>query len=408
MSNRKPRQPQYRRQRRPGSQPDTAYTTLSGQRIALGRYDSPESHREFARVVHEWEQRGRMREVKAVELTITQLCARYWLHIADSHRAKPENAKPMIRAIGELYGDTPARQFGPKRLKALQASMAERIGRNHKTWSRSYVNKMIRAVRSMFRWAVSEELIEATVLDALCTVEGLRARDRRARETAPRNAPPAAHVDAIKRFVARQVWAMVQLQRLTGARPGELVIMRPVDLDMSSDIWLYRPATHKMAHAGRDRVITIGPRGQDVIRPFLATRPLHSYMFSPKEAEAERRIVRRAARKSKVQPSQLDRSRPGACRLNDHYTTCTYARAITRGIKDAFRPEGMSANQFAKWKPGEHWTPHQLRHGRATEVREALGEEAAQVTLGHARIDTTRLYGERNLAKAIEVARKLG
>ena len=34
------------------------------------------------------------------------------------------------------------------------------------------------------------------------------------------------HIDAIKPFVSRQVWALVQLQLLTGARAGELVGMR--------------------------------------------------------------------------------------------------------------------------------------------------------------------------------------
>ena len=31
---------------------------------------------------------------------------------------------------------------------------------------------------------------------------------------------------------------MVQLQLLTGMRPGEAVIMRPVDLEMAGDVWL--------------------------------------------------------------------------------------------------------------------------------------------------------------------------
>ena len=38
---------------------------------------------------------------------------------------------------------------------------------------------------------------------------------------------------------------MVQLQILTGARPGEVVITRPVDLDTTGKVWLYRPKTHK-------------------------------------------------------------------------------------------------------------------------------------------------------------------
>ena len=38
-------------------------------------------------------------------------------------------------------------------------------------------------------------------------------------------------MEAIRPHVARQVWAMIQVQRLTGMRPGEVTIMRTCDLD---------------------------------------------------------------------------------------------------------------------------------------------------------------------------------
>ena len=47
---------------------------------------------------------------------------------------------------------------------------------------------------------------------------------------------PEADVEAIQPFVARQVWAMVQLQRLTGMRPGEVCRMRMCDLDISGAV----------------------------------------------------------------------------------------------------------------------------------------------------------------------------
>jgi integrase len=55
---------------------------------------------------------------------------------------------------------------------------------------------------------------------------------------------PLAHVEAVKRHVAPQVRAVIDLQLLTGARGGELLIMRPVDIDTTGKVWLYRPATH--------------------------------------------------------------------------------------------------------------------------------------------------------------------
>ena len=51
-----------------------------------------------------------------------------------------------------------------------------------------------------------------------------------------------------------------------------------------------------------------------------------------------------------------------------------------------------------------HWHPNQLRHSRATELRNKYGLEAAQVVLGHARADVTQIYAEKNLAIAVRIA----
>jgi integrase len=54
------------------------------------------------------------------------------------------------------------------------------------------------------------------------------------------------------------------------------------------------------------------------------------------------------------------------------------------------------------------WAANQLRHSAATEIRKRFGLEAAQVALGHAAADVTRVYGERDAEKGREVARKIG
>lgn len=55
-----------------------------------------------------------------------------------------------------------------------------------------------------------------------------------------------------------------------------------------------------------------------------------------------------------------------------------------------------------------HWHPHQLRHNRATEVRRKYGIEAAQVSLGHSKADTTQIYAERDMEQARQIAREMG
>jgi len=100
---------------------------------------------------------------------------------------------------------------------------------------------------------------------------------------------PEAHIDAVQPFVSRQVWALIRLQLLTGARAGELVKLRPLDLDTSGErVWTATLDHHKTAHQGRDRIIYFGPQAQAVIGELLTGRPLDAYLFSPIEAPHER------------------------------------------------------------------------------------------------------------------------
>ena len=52
-------------------------------------------------------------------------------------------------------------------------------------------------------------------------------------------------------------------------RPGEVMAVRTGDLDMTGEIWAYKPCLHKTARYGRDRVIYLGPQAQQVVLPFL-------------------------------------------------------------------------------------------------------------------------------------------
>ena len=76
-----------------------------------------------------------------------------------------------------------------------------------------------------------------------------------------------------------------------------------------------------------------------------------------------------------------------------------------------FRPKKRTDEQKAElraWHKAHEWHPNQIRHTVATEVRAKFGLEAAQVLLGHSRADVTQTYAERDMAKAPEVARKIG
>jgi integrase len=209
---------------------------------------------------------------------------------------------------------------------------------------------------------------------------------------------------------------MVELQLLSGMRPGEVVVMRALDIDMTGKVWLYRPGSdrgphgeHKTAWRGHDRIIAIGPRAQEVIKPFLKT-DLRAYLFSPAESMEALWAEQRSKRKTKVQPSQENRRKrkkkrkPGA-----RYTVASYGRAVAAACRKA----DAVAHQKDPTIPADqviipHWHPNQLRHAKATEIRREAGLDAARVVLGHRSPRVTEVYAEIDAHKAAEVMARLG
>jgi site-specific recombinase XerC len=64
--------------------------------------------------------------------------------------------------------------------------------------------------------------------------------------------------------------------------------------------------------------------------------------------------------------------------------------------------------ELDEWQSQNRWSPNQLRHTAATEIRRQFGLEAAQVTLGHSNANVTQIYAERDLSKAAEIMRQVG
>ena len=92
---------------------------------------------------------------------------------------------------------------------------------------RTSINIHMGRIRRMFKWAVGEELIPPERFEALRAVTGLRYGRTSARETKPVGPAPSQAVEAVIPFVPPQIAAMIQLQRLTGMRPGMIGILIP-------------------------------------------------------------------------------------------------------------------------------------------------------------------------------------
>ena len=56
--------------------------------------------------------------------------------------------------------------------------------------------------------------------------------------------------------------------------------------------------------------------------------------------------------------------------------------------------------------PLPRWTPNMLRHSTATEIRKRFDLEAVQSILGHASMNTSEVYAEKNMALAREIAKR--
>jgi integrase len=196
---------------------------------------------------------------------------------------------------------------------------------------------------------------------------------------------------------------MVQLQLLTGARPGEICNLRACDIDMSGKVWLHKPRYHKTAHRGHERTIPIGPRGQEIVRRRLKPNT-QVPLFSPQDTLHEKWERDRRERKTKIYPFEQKRKKGRPRRIeSDKYSPVAYAIAVRRAIIKANK---QRAEQ--ELSPIPHWHPHQLRHTKATEIRREAGLDAARAVLGHRSPQVTEVYAEIDEQKAIAVAAKLG
>lgn len=383
-----------------------ARVRIRGRDIYLGPYGSDESRRRYGEVIAGSPaavSRDPMRPTPAPDdpgPSVAVICLAFWRH-AQRHylkRGKPTSElaayDSVISILSDLFGSLPAVQFGPSCLKTCRSRMIE-LG-----WVRTSANRGAGRIRHIFRHAVEEELIPPTTWEALKAVSPLLAGRTEAPEADPVRPVSDATIEATLPHLPDIVADMVRVQRLTGMRPGEVTRMLWEEIDTSGSVWLYRPGDHKLVHHNIDRVIAIGPAAQVIL---LRRRMLVGPVF------------------------------PGD---DGAYTTAAYRRAITRGCEVAFgMPEHLRLlhapppmrrptrakrqaveidqkpelrRRAAKWRREHCWSPNQLRHQFATELRKTAGLDAVAAALGHSQLTTTQVYAELGIEKAVAVAAQIG
>lgn len=398
-----------------------AYVRINSRVIYLGKYDTPESHSRDDVIIDDWRV---SHDADQHTLTVDELALRYLRHARRHYRkngletSEVSSITAALRVVVQTTGRDRARDFGPLKLQSVRDEMVA-LG-----WKRRSINAQIGRVRRMFQWAVSQELIPVETLSALRTVSGLREGRSEAAESRPVLPVSDVAIEAVRSHVSRQVWAMIQLQRVTGMRPGEVTSIRGSNIKMIGPLWEYVPESHKTQHHGRERVILLGPQAQEIIRPFLKAE-MTAFLFSPAEARSEFDAHRRANRRSPMTPSQKARkpkAKP-ARKPGDRYTVRSYCTAVRKGCEKALEMLSELRNVSTKlpvtereqlqakareWREKFTWHPNQLRHTAATAIRRTFGIEAAQVVLGHASLNVTEVYAEKNRKLAERVMRKLG
>jgi integrase len=409
--------PAYRRHSQTGRAVVSIYRQ-DGSRtevILPGKYGSDQSKQEYERLLCQLRANGGKLPSDAArkDFTVAELVLKYMEH-ASTYYVDPVSKEPTteqsaireaVRPLVRMYGDSLIGEFDSLLLESVQTAMAtdatlteeerqKKTKRNRPIGlARTTINRHIDRIKRIMRWGCVKKIVPPHNLVNIEAVQGLRQGRSIARETEIVKPVDPEIVEQTLPFMAPVPADMVRLMLLSGCRVGELCQLRGCELDRSGTEWVFAPDRHKTAHRGLIRNIVFGPQAMLILRKYLKADP-GAYLFSPAEQDRIIKEQKRAARKSRVQPSQLDRSRPNPKhKPGECYDPQGVNRAIRRGCEKA----GVAP-----------WHTHQLRHSAALNILREFGPEAARSALGHRTLNMTLHYAGIDLAKAKEVAKRIG
>lgn len=401
-----------------------AVVRLNGKDHYCGTFGTKEANEAYKGLISKW-LHSRKNETEWVEaapqasfyaLTINELILRYMNFAKNYYQNSPGEIDKVILALKPLkegYGKLPVREFGPKKLQELRLKMTyprirtktikDENGRFIKrnveyVLSQRTINQRTAIIIRVFSWANAEEIIppEFPIGASLKQVKPIK--NARMGVTPPKTIRPASIEDfnAVIKHMSRQTCSIVELMLLTGMRSNDACIMRPMDIDQTSDVWVYLPVKFKRSGmtGQTQRKIYLGPKCQQILKPFLENRLSTSFMFSPKEAMEEIRANQRSQRNPKVQTGQSQRqNKPPERQPGQKYTSASLYRAVRNAARKAGNLE---------------ITPNMVRHLAGTNVRDKFGIENALKIMGHKNVNTTEIYAQYNSTKSMEIMREIG
>lgn len=334
-----------------------AMVKIAGRSHYLGVFGTDRSRERYRQLLAEWVAAGCPNpwHLRAPgSMVVSALTDAYLEHARGYYRRRDGSTTRTDRSVAcamryvvNLFGSLPAKDFSIASLRACRAAMiANGV-------SRVVTNAYVRWIRRAFRFGVTEGLVPAPVWHELLALEPLQ-RGRSPAPDYPRvQAVPIEYARAVQRVSRPIIAAMIEVQILTGMRPGEVCRLRVDEIDRSRTPWIYRPTQHKTAHKGKVREIALGPRARAVIAQWIR-------LDTPR-----------------IFPVKIDR----------------YREAIVRAQVRAKVP---------------HWTPNQLRHFAGTKFEAEFGIEAARALLGHSSVATTDIYVHRDRSVAESAMERIG
>jgi integrase len=375
-------------------QGNLAYVRIHGRKVYLGIYGTAEAQREYHRVIAEFHAHAAAPPRNKDSITLDEICLRF----LEDKKTKVsttqwDNYKNLVEILLTHYSGLPANEFSPNKLRTMQAEFVN-LG-----YVRPQCNRRVNAVRAIFKWGVSRELVRENVWSALRSLEPIKKGESAAPEGKKRKAIPQEYIERTLAELSSTLAAMARIHLATAARPSEICLMRIEDIDRANpDLWVHRLEEHKTDWVENDcgKVIYLAKPEIAILTPIIGDRT-EGYVFRPQDAVAEKHAKKWSqAKRQKKTPSRLKRDATRAkspkIRLNECYSAVSYRKAIERACQRAGVPR---------------WFPYALRHTGITKIGIEYGVEAAQHVAGHKDLRTTLNYfhGEDAVAKSVALKR---
>lgn len=302
---------------------------------------------------------GRTTEADNMSYALKDWCATVIAVEPGDDRATRTGAGVASRHLEDLLPE----QVTPRDLRACLEHMIA-------TKCRDQVNDRKNRLLRFFRWCVEYELCTSAVITRLECVAPIGATHPGVRETDQVTSVPDEHVRLTMEAARPELRRAIEIQALTGMRPGELLLMRVCDLraeripDDAGElhiVWNYRPHWHKTKGKVKrfQRIIPLGPEAQMILREQAEARFSQPELFGT--------AVGLGGLPRLGDPNDARRIWPWQ-------TVGGYRIVIQKAAKRAGVPE---------------WAPNRLRHSRLTFAARKGGIKLAAAVGGHTDPKTT-------------------